>query len=73
MKLTSKGQLTIPQAMRLKYGLEHAEVGCFPHAEGVLVKKVGSKPGGGRALSALKSGAKLKGTTSKWLNLTRGE
>lgn len=74
MKLTSKGQLTVPQALRVKYGLvEHAEVECVAHPDGVLVRKLGKQARGQRVLEALKSGGKVKGSTAQWLKLTRGK
>lgn len=74
VKLTSKGQLTIPQEFRVKYGLiDHAEVEFVAHPQGVLIKKAAAQTRGKRVLGSLKSGGKVKGSTAQWLKLTRGE
>ena len=47
MKLTSKGQVTIPQALREKFGLLPKTEVAFEEAEGgVLIKPAGASPAG---------------------------
>ena len=73
MKVTSKGQVTIPLAMRRKHGLlPQREVEVVDHPNGVLVIKVGKPGRGKRVLATLLRGGKIKGNTESWLRLTRG-
>ena len=72
MRVTGKGQITIPLAMRKKHGLlPRAEVELVDRPEGVLVTKVAKLSNGKRVLNALMRGGKIKGYTSDWLRLTR--
>ena len=72
MKITSKGQVTIPPAMRRKHGLlpQH-EVMFVDQPDGVLIVKAGKLSRGKRVLAALLRGGKVKGDTESWLRLTR--
>jgi len=73
MKMTSKGQVTIPPAMRRKHGLlPRGEVTLVDRPDGVLVVKAGKPSRGGRVLAALLGGRKIRGNTAAWLRLTRG-
>lgn len=73
MKITGKGQVTIPPVMRRKHGLaSQTEVEFVDQADGVLVVKAGKVARGKRVLAALLRGGKIKGTTADWLRVTRG-
>jgi antitoxin PrlF len=73
MKITDKGQVTIPPAMRRKHGLlpQH-EVKFVDRPDGVLLVKVEKPSRGKRVLDTLLRGGKIKGNTESWLRLTRG-
>ena len=76
MKLTSKGQVTIPQALREQFGLQpDTEVTFEPAAEGVLIKPAAA--GRRRRLQAwlrrARGSATTKLSTDNILRLTRGE
>ena len=73
VKITGKGQVTIPPAMRKKHGLlPQREVEFVDQPNGVLVVKAGKLSRGKRVLAALLRGGKVKGDTASWLHLTRG-
>jgi bifunctional DNA-binding transcriptional regulator/antitoxin component of YhaV-PrlF toxin-antitoxin module len=73
MKVTTRGQVTIPPAMRKRHGLlPRREVEFVDQPDGVLVVKAGKTVPGKRAMAALLRGAKVKGDTASWLRLTRG-
>jgi antitoxin PrlF len=73
MKMTNKGQVTIPPAMRRKHGLlPQREVEFVDQPGGVLVVKAGRITRGRRVLATLLRGGKVKGDTASWLRLTRG-
>lgn len=73
MKITSKGQVTIPTNMRRKHGLlPQREVVFVDQPNGVLLVKAGKLTRGKRVLAALLRGGKVKGDTGSWLRLTRG-
>ena len=73
MKVTDKGQVTIPPAMRRKHGLlPRHEVKFVDQPNGVLVVKAGKISRDGRVLSAMLRGGRIKGDTKSWLRLTRG-
>jgi bifunctional DNA-binding transcriptional regulator/antitoxin component of YhaV-PrlF toxin-antitoxin module len=72
MKITNKGQVTIPPDMRRKHGLlPQREVEFVDQTDGVLVVKAGKLMRGKRVLAALLRGGKVKGDTESWLRLTR--
>jgi bifunctional DNA-binding transcriptional regulator/antitoxin component of YhaV-PrlF toxin-antitoxin module len=73
MKMTGKGQITIPPAMRKRHGLvPRAEVELVDRPEGILVMKAAKPSGGKQVLNALLRGGKIKTRTRDWLQLTRG-
>ena len=72
MKITRKGQITIPPALCKKHGIHPLdEIELVDQPNGVLVTKAGKQPRGKRALAAMLRGGKVKGTTKAWLRLTR--
>ena len=74
MKVTAKGQVTIPPEMRKRHGLlPRREVEFVDQPDGVLVVKASKLSPGRRALSALLRGGRVKGCTEDWLRMTRGE
>ena len=73
VKITGKGQVTIPPVMRKKHGLlPQREVEFVDQPDGVLVIKASKLSRGKRVLAALLRGGKVKGNTESWLRLTRG-
>ena len=73
MKITSKGQVTIPLTMRRKHGLlPRREVKFVDQPNGVLVAKAGKLSRGKQVLAALLRGGRVKGNTESWMRLTRG-
>jgi bifunctional DNA-binding transcriptional regulator/antitoxin component of YhaV-PrlF toxin-antitoxin module len=73
MKISDKGQVTIPPAMRRKHGLlPHHEVKFVDQPNGVLLVKAGKLSPGKRVLATLLRGGPVKGNTKSWLHLTRG-
>ena len=75
MRITSKGQVTIPIELRDRFGLlPNTEVDFEPTEEGVLLKKARGPRRRGRALvEHLRGRATRKLTTDEILALTRGE
>ena len=77
MRITSKGQVTIPQEIREKAGLlPGTEVEFFLDAGTVHVRKVEGpiKPGrGAQIVARLAGSATVKMTTDEIMALTRGE
>ena len=74
MKVTGKGQITIPPAMRRKHGLlPRAEVELVDQPDGVLVVRAAKTSRGKRVLNTLLKGGKVNGRTRDWLRLTRGD
>ncbi len=72
MKITRKGQVTLPPALCKKHGLgPESEVEFVDQPEGVLIIKAVKTARGKRALAAMLRGGKVKGTTKEWLRLTR--
>jgi antitoxin PrlF len=76
MRITSKGQVTIPQAIRKKAGLLPNTEAEFVFEDGVVVLK----PVGKRATPGRRAVARLRGTlrrlrrsTDELMALTRGE
>ena len=73
MKITSRGQVTIPLNMRRKHGLlPQRQVKFVDRPDGVLVVKAGKRSRGKQVLAALLRGGRVKGDTEGWLRLTRG-
>ncbi len=76
MRITSKGQVTIPQEIREKAGmLPHTEVDFILDGNTVrLVRSVGAGDGRGeRLIQHLRGRATIKMTTEEIMALTRGE
>lgn len=74
MKVTGKGQVTIPSPMRKKHGLlPRAEVDFVDQPNGVLVTRAVKPSRGRRVLATLLRGGVVKGRTKDWLELTRGD
>jgi len=74
MKVTDKGQVTIPSPMRKKHGfLAHTEVAFVDQPNGVLVTRVPKLPRGKQVLSTLMRGGVIKGRTKDLLRMTRGD
>ncbi len=72
VKITGKGQVTIPPAMRKKHGLlPQREVEFVDQPDGVLVVKASKPSRGKRVLATLLRGGRVKGDTESWLRLTR--
>jgi AbrB family looped-hinge helix DNA binding protein len=73
VKITGKGQVTIPPAMRKKHGLlPQSEVEFVDQPDGVLVVRAAKLLRGKRIVASLLRGGKVKGNTASWLRLTRG-
>jgi bifunctional DNA-binding transcriptional regulator/antitoxin component of YhaV-PrlF toxin-antitoxin module len=73
MKMTAKGQITIPSAMRKKHGLlAQTEIEIVDQPHGLLVVKAKASRGK-RVLSTLLRGGVIKGNTEDWLRLTRAK
>ena len=76
MRITSKGQVTIPQAIRDKAGLlPHTEVEFEMLGRKVMIKPVGKPtPRSERALARLRGSLKhVRMSTEQLMALTRGE
>jgi len=74
MKLTPKGQVTIPLALRKKHGLHPlCEIQLIDQPDGVLVVRAGRRARGKKTLATLLRGGKVRGRTEDWLRLTRGD
>jgi AbrB family looped-hinge helix DNA binding protein len=78
MRITSKGQVTIPQAVRDKAGLlPHTEVDFVVERDGVRIVKVrrtGRPDRGGMAIERLRAGrGHVTMSTDEIMALTRGE
>lgn len=76
MKLTRKGQVTIPQALREKFGLLPETEVAFEEADGgVLIKPaaMSRRRQAERWLRRARGSATVKLTTDEIMALTRGE
>ena len=74
MKVTEKGQVTIPPLMRKKHGLlPRADVDFIDQPNGVLVTRASKPTRGKRVLATLLRGGVVKARTKDWLRLTRGD
>lgn len=75
MKITSKGQVTIPAEIRRKAGLlPETEVEFELERGKVVIKKVpGSRRRGRKLVAALKGRGTVRMTTDQIMALTRGE
>ena len=74
MRITSKGQVTIPQEIRLRLGLQpETEVEFDVVGSTVRMRKVEGRPGRGRGIvDRLRGRATARLTTDQILALTRG-
>ncbi len=73
MKMTRKGQVTIPPVLRKKHGLQPAcDVDLIDQPNGVLIVKAGRRSRGRKVLAALLRGGPVSGSTEDWLRMTRG-
>jgi len=75
MKITQKGQVTIPMEMRRRYGLEpHTEVEFSPGDNGVVIRPARSGKARFRSwLEKAKGSATSGETTYRIMQLTRGK
>jgi bifunctional DNA-binding transcriptional regulator/antitoxin component of YhaV-PrlF toxin-antitoxin module len=72
VKITNKGQVTIPQTMRKKHGfVANAEIRLVDQPDGILITRVKHNRGKG-VIATLMRGGKIKGCTEELLRLTRG-
>lgn len=77
MKITSKGQVTIPEALRRQYGfLPHTNISFVGGKDGLLLKKgQPEKPGktrGQMMVERLRGSGNGKWTTEQLMKLMRG-
>lgn len=73
MRLTAKGQVTVPVALRRAKGIGPQDrVEWAEHPDGLLLRKAEAKPGQG-LLAQMRQGGRAKGHTAQWLKLTRGD
>ena len=73
MKVSRKGQVTIPQAMRDKHGLRpKSQIEFVDQPNGILLVKAGKRKQGQRILATMLRGGKVNARTDEWLRLTRG-
>ena len=77
MQITSKGQVTIPQEVRIRLGLlPHTEVEFELAGDHALLRKTKSATGAGRGqrvIEALRGTASARMSTDEIMALTRGE
>ena len=75
MRVTQKGQITIPIELREKYGfLPHSEIFFVEEKGKIYLKKVTSKKRRGEGIIArLRGTASVRMTTDEILSLTRGK
>jgi len=75
MRITSKGQVTIPQAVREKMGFwPHTEVEFVTEGDTVYVRRAtGGESRGTRLVQALRGKGDISMTTDQILALTRGD
>ncbi len=74
MKITTKGQVTIPQPIREQLGLlPHMEVEFELRDGAVLLRKKATRRRGGRLVAALRGRGSVAMSTDEILALTRGE
>lgn len=75
MRVTSKGQVTIPRDIRRKMGMDtHTEVEFTIERNTVILRPVQATPSRGkRVVEALRGRASVKMTTDEIMALTRGE
>ncbi len=71
MRLTSKGQVTVPVRLRRQAGIGPQDtVEWEARPEGLLLRKATETPGRG-LIDQMRRGGRVKGSTAHWLKLTR--
>lgn len=75
MKITSKGQITIPLELREKYGLlPDTEVEFVPDKDAVRLRKATAiRHRGGKLVAQMRGRATINMSTKQIMALTRGE
>jgi AbrB family looped-hinge helix DNA binding protein len=75
MRITSKGQITIPQNIRERLGmLPYTEVSFTIEGDAVVVRKSSRESRGARIVGHLRSfGTRLRMSSEELMALTRGE
>lgn len=75
MKITTKGQVTIPQNIREKFGfLPHTEVEFIvEEGEVRLIKKINADSFGKKVTNHLRGRGSVEMTTDEIMSLTRGD
>ena len=75
MRVTSKGQVTIPRDIRRKMGIgTHTEVEFVIERDSVILRPIQGAPSKGkRVVETLRGRASVKMTTDEIMALTRGE
>jgi AbrB family looped-hinge helix DNA binding protein len=74
MRITSKGQVTIPQELRQKHGLlPLSEVDFVEKHGGLLLIKSKRPTRGKRIVETMTEGGPVKGSTRELLRMTRGD
>lgn len=74
MRITSKGQVTIPAGLRELFGLlPHSEVEIVESKEGVLIRKKGKGQRGDKLIRHMAGTSTVKLTTDEIMRLTRGD
>ena len=74
MRITSKGQVTIPLPVRQKAGLlPHTEVEFVLSGKRVYIEKVPGSSRGRRLIEAMRGKGTVRMTTDEIMALTRGE
>lgn len=75
MRITEKGQITIPIELREKYGLlPHSEIEFVEEKGKIYLRKLsGQKKRGHNVVKRLRGSATVKMTTDEILALTRGK
>lgn len=74
MRITSKGQVTIPQEIRTRLGLlPHTRVEFELAEDHARIRKAADGARGGLALEALRDTADVRMSTDEIMALTRGE
>jgi AbrB family looped-hinge helix DNA binding protein len=74
MKVTSKGQVTIPKYLRAKTGmLPGTEVDLFSEGDRVCIQRVPNSGRGEQLLERMRGRGNLRMSTDEIMALTRGE
>ena len=74
VQITSKGQVTIPQEIRMRLGLlPHTRVELELGKDHARIRKAGDDTRGRRIVETLRGSADVRMTTGEIMALTRGE